>query len=381
MSGIARPSGDSAGKSHLSSVRPATQRRAANAARVIPSSSIAPRNSSCCVRSESFFLATINLSISASNNTTCISPTGIAVNGQQRFRQTPRSLLAAPWPSPPDMARRDPYGNARATTERCPMSALAPRAGSQRFGGHYGCYDRNRSQRRGRAPSHSFGGCRPRGIRPSDHRIDPPLNAQLERTAFLRENQPCVGHEATILPSIQSRAGTALVAPFDIAIERCDCALVRQVDTAGATAFRDRAAQADLFATRARFGEYIADFNACNFRDSHPACNAKQEDQGVALGKSACRVSDAQQMAKFGGGENFGAFGLHVPISECARKSSLLRERKHRALLSSIAPVLPHFLGKCRRGAGAGPFLASRHGQEPREIRVSLLRTVDGYTV
>ena len=55
--------------------------------------------------------------------------------------------------------------------------------------------------------------------------VDPPLNAQLERAAFYARISRVWGIKTAILPSIQSRSGTASVAPFDIAVERGDCTL------------------------------------------------------------------------------------------------------------------------------------------------------------
>lgn len=156
---------------------------------------------------------------------------------------------------------------------------------------------------------------------------DPPLNVQLECAAFLREDRPSVGHEAAIFPSIQRRAGTALIVPCDITVERGNRTLVRQVDAAGATALRDRTTQADLFAMCSRFGEHIADFYACNFGDPRPSCNSK-EDEGVAFGESARRLCDAQQMTKFGGVSTLARLGSTFPVSEYARKSRLLRAKK-----------------------------------------------------
>jgi hypothetical protein len=69
-------------------------------------------------------------------------------------------------------------------------------------------------------------------------------------------------------------------------------------------------------------------FNTCNIGYSLPASDTQQQDQRVALRKPARRLSNSQEVAKFGGGKDFGVFGFHLPFSEYARKSSLLREKK-----------------------------------------------------
>lgn len=106
---------------------------------------------------------------------------------------------------------------------------------------------------------------------------------------------------------------------------------------------------------------------ACNFGGSHPACHAKQQDQGVAFGEATCRLSDAQ-MAKFGGGKNFGAFGFHVSCLGIRSKiEPVTREKALGAPFQYIArrgssekTAIPHEMKmpaeRPKRGRPAGVF-------------------------
>ncbi|CAG9235635.1 hypothetical protein PSP6_690017 [Paraburkholderia tropica] len=63
--------------------------------------------------------------------------------------------------------------------------------------------------------------------------------------------------------------------------------------------------------------------------DAHTACEPKHQDQRVTLRITTDGLSYANKVAEFGGGKDFGAFGIHSFLSRNSLSFEVCYERKN----------------------------------------------------
>jgi hypothetical protein len=124
-----------------------------------------------------------------------------------------------------------------------------------------------------------------------------PLGVEVELVALVRQDQFARRFEAWIAVEISSHPQAPNNPTVHVSIKSLDDFGVTQIDAALQASFRDRRAEADFVAERARWEQNILHLDLGNLGHAHPSRQGKQQDQAVSPGMPTSGRRDAGKVA------------------------------------------------------------------------------------